>query len=377
MPSDPTTGLAFRGGSAALRWTVRLLILGVLILCGFAPYNHEVGGPCRIVATAEAGVRAQLADEVVEVFVREGDTVAAGDAIARLALREERAGVERSTADLKRAKAHLKLLKNGTRSEDLALAEQKVELWELQLAFYSSELERGERLLTQSAIAQSEVDRTRQSRDAAKSGLESARLSLARANEGARPEEIEAAAAEVERIEAELRHFQELIGLGVVTSPLAGTVATKHLNARVGHAVQPGDLIALVQDTSTLGAEIAADQAAAVRVEKGMPVKLRLNGTHGELLTGVVTGVSLRTIQPREFEHDGFRSDRETLVEEALEDSETHHVRIDVQLDPTETPLVPGMTGAARIVIEEDRLWRALARPLLRFFRVEVWSWLP
>ena len=35
------------------------------------------------------------------------------------------------------------------------------------------------------------------------------------------------------------------------------------------------------------------------------------------------------------------------------------------------------MTGYARVVVSEDYFWSVLGRTLARFFRVDVWSWLP
>jgi hypothetical protein len=52
-------------------------------------------------------------------------------------------------------------------------------------------------------------------------------------------------------------------------------------------------------------------------------------------------------------------------------------VRILVNLDEANPKLLAGMTGEARVVVDEDFFWDALWRPIERFFLVEVWSWLP
>ena len=377
MVTENVHSLFRNGGRILLRWSIRLILLAGVIACGFIGYDYEIAGPCRMVPTYQGGVRSRIADEVVRIHVSEGDWVDSGGAIATLAVRDERAAVEKLTAQLKGAKADLDLLRAGPRPEDVAIAEQKLEFCRSQLAFRESELVDLKKLHADDAAALLDVKRAQQSRDEAQSAYLAARESLTRTKQGAREQEILAAQAEVERIEAELRHVEQTVQLGEVTAPIAGRVVTQNIQERVGQWVQPGDLIAVLHDTSKLRAEVAADEAAAVHVKKGMRVKLRLNGTDGQLLTGTVHHVTWKTIDERQFDIEPIRSDRESRVEEAIKKQEPRHIRICVDLDPQHRNLVPGMTGNARIVIQSGRLWRALLRPVLRFVRVEVWSWLP
>jgi hypothetical protein len=75
---------------------------------------------------------------------------------------------------------------------------------------------------------------------------------------------------------------------------------------------------------------------------------------------------------------DPFRTDREFLFKARLASNDNRYVRIYADLDEPVPGLVPYMTGYARIVIsKDDLLWKAVARPVVRFARTEVWSWLP
>jgi putative peptide zinc metalloprotease protein len=51
--------------------------------------------------------------------------------------------------------------------------------------------------------------------------------------------------------------------------------------------------------------------------------------------------------------------------------------RVYVKLDDAPTGLVSGMTGYSKIEVGTETLWRAMSRPVVRFFRTEVWSWIP
>lgn len=366
-----------RGGHPFLRWTVRCIVLAAIIACGFIHWNYEIGGPCRLVPSSQIGVRAQIADEIVKIHIEEGDWVEVGQLIAELAVRDERAGVERSAAEVKQAKARLALLKTGGREEDIAIAQQRVELWRMQFAYFDREFQRNEELYKEKATSLSDVERSKQARDAAEIALISAQESLGRLKKGPREEEILAMEAEVERREVELRHFEEQAALGVISAPMAGRIVTKDVGFRVGQVVQPGDVIAVIHDTARLQAEVAADEAAAVRIQPGMPTKMRFYGTDGTLLTGRVIRVAWDATEESDFDNEPFRSDRESRIENVLNNHDKRRIRIDVELDPHQLNLLPGMTGQARIVIKEDLLWSALLRPVLRFLRVDVWSWLP
>ncbi len=72
-----------------------------------------------------------------------------------------------------------------------------------------------------------------------------------------------------------------------------------------------------------------------------------------------------------------IRSDREIQLEDAVKRDRERYVRAIIGLEQIDDRLLPGMSGHARIVVGEELLWQAVVRPVVRFARVEVWSWLP
>jgi multidrug resistance efflux pump len=359
-----------------MRWTIRLLLLAGIVAAGFIPYNYEIGGDCRLVPMSQYGVRAQISDEIVEVHVAEGDLVNPGDPLVTLAVREERAAVATTRADLQRAIAQLELLEAGPLEEEVRMAEESVERWRAQDAYWAAELKRVEEL--QGTVASPQMlDRTRTSKEETARSLQASIEYLTRIKRGARDEEIRAAQAEVQRLTALLAHHEEMLALGTITAPVAGRVITSNVQERVGQTVQPGDLIAVLHDTSSLLGEVAASESAALQIKEGMPVKARLRGIDGRLLMGTVHHLSGNAVEDTQFDVEPIRSDREAQFQQVRGHEHDRRVRVYVALDHYDEDLVAGMTGYARIVVSRDVLWRALMRPVLRFFRVEVWSWFP
>lgn len=380
------TGLAWvlrGGGPWPVRYAIRLGLLAGVVAVGFVPYNHEIVGECRVVPGHQHGVRAQLTDEIVQMHVAEGDMVAPGSVVATLSGRSTTENYLAARAELERAEAQRDLKKSGYREEEIRIAEQRYKAAKVRVDFYAEQVKREERLLGNSAASRTEYERYRKDHDAALEESLAAEENLIKLKNGFREEEIRAAEAAVKLQQERLKYCEQMMQLVKVTTPVGGRIVTPYLQQRLGQHVKAGELIAVLQDHARLRIEVAADDAAAENVREGMRVNVRLHGLYGRLLQGRVTRLALTAEQDRMIGLAPVRTDAEAYQEQLLNTNRarTHtaqHLRIDVELDEYPKELRPDMTGYARIVVAEDQVfWQALSRPVLRFFRTEVWSWLP
>lgn len=365
------------GGKWYIRWPLRLIVLAAIVACGFIPYKHEVGGEFRLVPAAEYGLRAQIPSEIARIAYREGDQVEAGAVVVTLAAREQRTNVDVTRAELERAKAQLDLLKAGTRQEKIEKATQEMELAQRRVDYYAEELARIKDLANTNTLTRSELENAQFEYDSAEKMLAASREELAELKAGPRDEEIREAEAEVNRLKALLASYEDEVELAQIKSPIAGQIVTANVERRTGQYVHPGDLIAVVQDTSELRVEIAATEDAAVLIQPGQEVKLRMWGLDGELLLATVQRVASSAVGGSELAVDGIRTDRESLAQNALARNDDQYVRVYAQLEEPPGGLLPELAGYARVVVDEGNFWQAVARPIVRFFRVDVWSWLP
>ncbi len=371
-----------RGGPWYVRWPVRLAILAGFVALGFVPYNIEVGGDFRMVPINEFGVRAPIAGQISEIKIDSGDFVEAGQQVVLLAAYQEKANVEIAEAKLAKAKAELDLLNAGNRPETIEVAQDKVEMSQRTMEYHAVELKRLRNLAATNTVSDAKLQATHLDYDEAVKVLAAANEELQILTSGARHEEILAAEAEVQANEAELAHYRKQLELTTIISPGNGQVVTANLKERVTQYVQPGDLIALVQDASKLKVEIAATEDAAALIKPGQTVKLRFTGLDGKQLVATVDRVALRAVDDSELTLAPYRTDREQLAESAWQRARVHYVPVYATIDADSgdelsAVLLPDMTGYARVVIRKDQLWRAMSRHLNRFFRIEVWSWMP
>ncbi|MAF66346.1 MAG: hypothetical protein CMJ84_11905 [Planctomycetes bacterium] len=376
MGTKSLSGQVRGGGHWILRWTVRLVGLLAVGLCLALPYEREVVGECRLVPLSQRGVRAPVAGEILTVEVREGDAVEEGTLIAILDDREYAVELATAKAELARLGAELDLLESGPRLEEVSMAREQLALWQVRLDHYERELVRVSGLAEQSAATDEELASAQVSRDATVHLVASAQENLAKLEEGAREEEVRAKRAELARVQARADYNEKLVGLTRVVSPIQGKIVTPFMVERIGQVVEAGELIAVVQDNSSLEVEIAADEAAAALVSTGNPVKVRLFSLDGELLVAEVRAVALSTSNESEIEVHPIRTDRESQLERSKSPADEYLVRVYCSL-PRDHRLAPGMTGYARIVVDASQLWRELLRPIERFLFTDVWSWMP
>ena len=186
----------------------------------------------------EASVRAQLAGSVLQAYVDQGQTVAAGTILARI----EAGGTD---------DAYLSARSSVTAAQN-------------SLAIATRELDRAQRLHEAGAIAERELEMSRAAVGNSRAVLADSRARMASAG--------------------------KQLGNATVRAPFAGVVGQKSVSA--GDVVQPGTLLFTVIDPGSMRLEawIPVDQLREVRV--GLPVRFTVSGYGDREFLGRVTRVS-------------------------------------------------------------------------------------
>jgi HlyD family secretion protein len=187
--------------------------------------------------------------------------------------------------------------------------------------------------------------------------LEEAQSQLDLAVAGPRPEEIQAADAEVRRLETELGFLDDELRRATIYSPADGVAVTPYLKNRIGQFVHRGEMLCKVAVSgSQTTVEIAVPEKEAADVAVGYPVAVKLNSYLGRpTLTGRVA----------------------FLAPEVDASSGSSIVRVEVQLDGHADLLKPGMTGFAKIYCGKRNVFQLATRRAMSWVRTEFWTWLP
>jgi putative peptide zinc metalloprotease protein len=377
--------------------------------------EDRYGGEFQLYPIARAEIRAPVAGFIANVTADQGTTVSPGQELVRVEVPDLACRLAQKRAEMAEAEAALAQLKAGTRPEELAELEARVEhsrIWrdqaktrldrerqsveqglsrldqliiqrtaELKRAL--GELERSRALLARNAISREQFEVIDTAQQVALSLLEQARserASLAalgamqaereltlREQElancfyalqikklGARPEELAAAEARIARVRAEIQHLERLEQKQSVSCPTAGVVITPRVREQVGRFVPEGQLICEVQDRTAFEAEIRLAEQDAARIEPGRRIGVKLRALPYETFTATVMRIA-------------------PAATAAAEGESQSRVPVYCRLEEPRGVIRSQMTGYARIYCERRSLAEIGFDRLVRLVRTEFW----
>jgi multidrug resistance efflux pump len=248
------------------------------------------------------------------------------------------------------------MLKIGPRTEEIELARTLVGKGEERIKYARVVLEMNQTLFQEKLVSRKEFEEARELLSVRDKELQEANDRLKLLLAGSRPEEIEALEAELTRLAAQQQYLQEQLQLLCIVSPATGVVTTHLLKEKIGQHVARGDLIAEVHEMKTINAEITVPEKEIADVRLGQNVVLKARAHPGLDFRGAVTAIA-----PVASQTNDWRNQRTILVT--------------TQLDNHSLQLKPGMTGLAKIYCGDQRALALLGRRIVRYLRVEVWSW--
>jgi len=350
----------------------------IIILVMLIPYPFSVGGDFRIVPQNQLGIRAKVAGEIKEVFVKEGDFVKEGQPVAVMVGREQQKTVDEVQASLDNVHARLELLRQGAKTEEIKRAEQEVATAEKSLEYSSLQADRCEGMFKNKAISKQEYENALKQRDLDKEKLELAKRNLELVKSGARDEEIKALEADERRLQVLLANAKEDLKQTTMLSPVDGRIITPNVSQSVGQYLLVGDLLAVVEQRGDIIAEIELPEEDVGEVKVGAETRLRAWAFPRKIYSGKVTAIAPVAFEKSKGRIDRALSEREWRIEQKeLIRKKGKVVRVLSSMEDPDGVLKTGMTGYGKISCGWRPVGIAFTRWLGRFIFVEVWSWLP
>jgi len=254
-------------------------------------------------------VSASQMGTVVEVAVREGDEVRAGDTLLQIDPVPHRQAVERLLAAAASARADVELARATLRQAEL----EETRLRDL----HANDLASPQDLL-----------RAETEREVAAARLEAARGLL-------------------RQQEAALGNAEHDLGLTTIRAPMSGVVVELNVEkgetAIVGTMNNPGTVLLTIADLSELEAEVEVDETDVVEIRLGMPAFVAIDSYPNERFQGSVTEIGNSAIR-------------------SLQASESVDFKVVVTLTDPVPGAKPGLSATADIVVAERE--NALSVPM-------------
>jgi RND family efflux transporter MFP subunit len=207
--------------------------------------------PGRARAAEQVNLAFRVSGELEYLIADVGTIVNKGDVIARVDPRDFQASVDNMDAELQRAIAQLDAMAIA-RPEEIRKLQAQVREAEAVLELAAAEYSRMIALQEPGvdAVSQTEVDRSKASRDRSSAMLDQSKESLIIAREGARPEDIRAQQAEIKSLEAKLATATNNLKYTELIAPFDGTIAARYVDNF--QTAQAGQVICRLLDSSRI-----------------------------------------------------------------------------------------------------------------------------
>jgi multidrug resistance efflux pump len=330
------------------------LIVGAIVAVALFPYPYEPSGDFTVLPYAQADVRALTPGDVRKVLVKEGDEVKAGQVIAELGDDAEKSAVASSEADLTRLNSQLALAQKGAKPEEIEQAQQAVVTAQTRYRFSSKEAERQQKAYLGKAVSEQQFQHYQSEAEVDREQLEEAKRHYDYVSTPV-SEGVDEIKADIAKIEAQLTWHRQQLEFTKVRAPIAGRVVSGSLMFAVGDYLERGAQLASIEDSGKLQVQIRLPETSIGEVAVGDRACAKAWGVPFDCYPGVVT----------------------QIAPSAEKDPDGRIIRVLMQVDRADGQLRPQMTGYAKVRAGTYPLIVAFTRPLLRFFLVEIWSWLP
>ncbi len=324
------------------------------------PATIELSG---LVQANEVRNASRFGGRVIKIYVKEGDTVKAGQTIiqfdaidlktkiadAQAALTEaqarrslllagaDRGALKQASAHVEQANQQLKILTKGASLEDISQAKTALSSAKLKLESAEAAYKNSNRMVDEGIISQQKFQEIGTSYEAAKSQYTAADASLKAINRGARPEDIriareqvnaargqyqqlaqgakrqdlQIADAAVDQAKSNLEALQSQLSEVTLKAPIGGVVST--LSVSEGELVAPGRPVLTIIDPKNLWADVYVPEGQLDKIQVNHSVKVVPVAIPDIWFDGKVSSISVKS----EFVPDGEGTKGKDVDEQA------------------------------------------------------------
>ena len=348
------------------------IIVLILLLLFLGRWELKIGGPCEIkplesftlrtlsdgTVTSDlfrGGAEEKKSVNYLKLFttdfttlnlvtkVKEGQRVDSGQVVAELTSPSYYSNLLQVKENIRKAVENYNLLQKGARKESIQQAKDKVAQIQSALSFKDKELKRYTELFDKKLISSHELDSVQTEHSILANALRIAQNDLKIMKNGSRPEELSMADTEIKRWQERLDFLESQVSDSQIRSLISGTVTSISYD---------GNILGISNiDTIRVMIQVSEKDLDVLQLEQ--KVKLKVQSFPFMSFWGKVTKISQMadTGGPKKI------------------------FPVTCKIENKNHLLKPGMTGYAKVFCGKRSLFTLLTRRIVRYFRVEVWSW--
>ncbi len=300
---------------------------------------EKVSASGKIFPETEIRISSDVSGEIVELYVKEGDSVRIGQVLARVNADAYSSAVERSTAGVNVARTQEKVSGNSIENARLVLTQAK-----LQLENAKKNHERNKTLYKDGIISTAELETSETNLKNLEAAYKSAESSLNIAIKNS-----ESAGFQVKDAEAVLKEQRTNLGRTIIKAPASGIVSK--LNVEKGERVvgtiqMSGTELMRIADLHAMEVQVEVSENDIVRVKQGDEADIQVDAYQNKKFNGTVTEVANSAANVMALSGNNLSTDQVTkFVVKVRIDKESYR---DLSVGKR-APFRPGMSATVSI----------------------------
>ncbi|NNE27443.1 MAG: biotin/lipoyl-binding protein [Saprospiraceae bacterium] len=247
--------------------------------------KETVSASGRVFPETEVKISSDVSGEIVELYVAEGDSVRAGQLLAKIDPETYISAVQRAEATVAGSKSNL-AMSRASKQASIAQKEQIA----AQLKNAKRILERNKQLKAEGIISEADYEQAVANVENLEANLRSAEANIKSAEQS-----IEGSKYNVESTEATLNEMKTSLRRTTITSPVDGVIST--LNVEQGERVvgtmqMSGTELMRIANLSSMEVQVDVSENDIIRVSLGDKAEIEVDAYLDKIFSGEVTEIA-------------------------------------------------------------------------------------
>jgi HlyD family secretion protein len=316
--------------------------------------NETVSASGKIFPETEVKISSDVSGEIIDLYVKEGDSVVAGQVLAKIKPDEYQSLVEQGEASLSTARAQRQITSSNVQGSSAQIEQLRADRRRLesQLEVAKNAHKRNETLYKDGIISTAEFETSKNTLAAAESALsasdatlKSAESSLSSAKENVRVSEFG-----INSATARLKELRTSLQKTIITAPVSGIISK--LNVEKGERVvgtlqMAGTEMMRIANLHSMEVQVEVSESDILKVSLNDRVDIEVDAYLGRKMLGKVTEIASSASNVGTVAGMNLNSDQVTnFVVKIRIDPESYK---DLVSDGRRYPFRPGMSASVDI----------------------------
>lgn len=261
---------------------------------------HEtVGASGKIFPETEVKISSDVSGEVIELYVKEGDSVTAGQILAKIKPDEYQSAVDQGEASVSTARAQKEISASSAQSSVAQMGQLQADKKraDAQLEVARSTHQRNGQLYKDGVISTADFETSRNNLAAAESAVASADAALksAESNLAGAHENVRMAEYGINSANARLRELRTSLQKTIITAPVSGIVSKLNIERGervVGTLQMAGTEMMRIANMQSMEVQVEVSENDILKVMVGDDADIEVDAYLDKKLKGKVTEIS-------------------------------------------------------------------------------------